>query len=943
MKTQKSKMELLKNKTAVIMITIFLIVSMGSSLMLMPSANAHSPAWPIQLHAFANANPPIAGVGQAINIGFWMNTPPPTANGPYGDRYGPYYVNVTNPDGTTTTQGPYISDDTGGTHFDYTPTTIGTYKFQMYFNGMTLTGTTNNPANSVGFATTQQQTFIGDYVLPAVSNVAILTVQQEPISLLPNTPLPTTYWQTPVNGMNVLNWNNITGAWLGLGRNANPIGAEMYNFSTNYNPFTTVVNSPHVMWTRPESFGGVVGGAFPGSTSYGLYYPSPQYERRYNPVIINGYLIYTDFPSSSTNPTSILGVDLYTGQVIWTDSTANNGGSDAAHSALSNGRVTQVSFGQVLNFVAPNQYGGIGYFWTTGTPDWITASRAVNSTTPGLHFSGSTYNLFDAKTGAYLLSVVNGTNLEKTVDANGDIIGYYLNSTLGTQRVNYNQQALPATYQLATNTNRTGTATASPMLEEWNSTLAILNNNWFSSQNGWSWRPASYGIVDFQGGVEWAQPVAANYTGLDYGIAGPLAFWAINSNTIILNTGVNWPGIALSFQVGWSIWAGYDSNTGEQLWIRNYTMDPFTSVSLNCEFLAGDGNFITETRETGNFTAYNMRTGNQVWSIAVGAQADTYNTIGAYQGAIAGKDLYMIGFGGDIWSINIDTGAINWYTNTTVLQGPAGTNTPYGVWPIWEQNGIGVADGKIFLEEGHEYSPPTFLGAKTLAVNATDGSLVWAIDGFSVNGLPYMAYGQINMIDGYNNEIEDFGQGPSATTVSAPSVGVTTATPITITGSVMDISAGAKQEEVAANFPNGLPAVSDASMEHFMEAVYMQQPMPNNTTGVPVTISVIDSNGNNRIIGTTTSDTTGQFGLTWTPDISGKYTVTATFAGSGGYYGSKAQTYFTASEAATPAPTNAPPAGLATNADLMTFIVGGVIAIIIVVAIATLLILRKRP
>ena len=106
---------------------------------------------------------------------------------------------------------------------------------------------------------------------------------------------------------------------------------------------------------------------------YGLYYPSPQYERRYNPVIINGYLIYTDFPSSSTNPTSIVGVDLYTGQVIWTDSTANNCGSDAAHSALSAGRVTQVSFGQVLNFVAPNQYGGIAYFWTTGTPDWITA------------------------------------------------------------------------------------------------------------------------------------------------------------------------------------------------------------------------------------------------------------------------------------------------------------------------------------------------------------------------------------------------------------------------------------------------------------------------------------------------------------------------------------------------------------------------------------------
>ena len=482
------------------------------------------------------------------------------------------------------------------------------------------------------------------------------------------------------------------------------------------------------------------------------------------------------------------------------------------------------------------------------------------------------------------------------------------------------------------------------MLEEWNSTLAILNNNWFASQNGWSWRPASYGIVDFQGGVEWAKPVAANYTGLDFGIAGPLAFWAINSNTIILNTGVNWPGIAISFQVGWSIWAAYDATTGNQLWIRNYTMDPYTSVSLNCEFLAGDGKFITETRETGNFTAYDMATGDQVWTIAVGAQADTYNTLGAYQGAIAGHDLYMIGFGGDIWSINIDTGAINWYTNTTVLQGPAGTNTPYGVWPIWEQNGIGVADGKIFLEEGHEYSPPTFLGAKTLAVNATDGSLIWAIDGFSVNGLPYMAYGQVNMIDGYNNEIEDFGQGPSSTTVSAPSVGVTTGAPITITGSVMDVSAGAKQEEVAANFPNGLPAVSDASMEQFMEAVYMQQSMPHNVTGVPVTISVVDGNGNYRIIGI---HNIRRHRPVWF-NI-GHLTFQANTLSSPHSLVQEDTTHHqlkhtsTASEAATPAPTNAPPTGLATTADLMTFIVGGVIAIIVAIAIATVLILRKRP
>jgi len=43
-----------------------------------------------------------------------------------------------------------------------------------------------------------------------------------------------------------------------------------------------------------------------------------------------------------------------------------------------------------------------------------------------------------------------------------------------------------------------------------------------------------------------------------------------------------------------------------------------------------------------------------------------------------------------------------------------------------------------------------------------------------------------------------------------------------------------------------------------------------------VTLSVVDSNGNSRVIGTTTSDASGTFAYTWTPYISGNYTITAT-------------------------------------------------------------------
>ena len=53
-----------------------------------------------------------------------------------------------------------------------------------------------------------------------------------------------------------------------------------------------------------------------------------------------------------------------------------------------------------------------------------------------------------------------------------------------------------------------------------------------------------------------------------------------------------------------------------------------------------------------------------------------------------------------------------------------------------------------------------------------------------------------------------------------------------IKGTVTDISAGTKQDQQAARFPNGVPAVSDESQSAWMEYVYMQKPRPTNVTGV---------------------------------------------------------------------------------------------------------------
>ena len=73
-------------------------------------------------------------------------------------------------------------------------------------------------------------------------------------------------------------------------------------------------------------------------------------------------------------------------------------------------------------------------------------------------------------------------------------------------------------------------------------------------------------------------------------------------------------------------------------------------------------------------------------------------------------------------------------------------------------------------------------------------------------------------------QIYCFGKGPSATTVTAsPKVSVN-GDSVLVEGTVIDTAAGTKQNEQAARFPNGVPAVSDASMSAWMEYVYMQKP-----------------------------------------------------------------------------------------------------------------------
>jgi hypothetical protein len=80
----------------------------------------------------------------------------------------------------------------------------------------------------------------------------------------------------------------------------------------------------------------------------------------------------------------------------------------------------------------------------------------------------------------------------------------------------------------------------------------------------------------------------------------------------------------------------------------------------------------------------------------------------------------------------------------------------------------------------------------------------------------------------------------------------------------------------------------------------------------------------------------------WTPDIPGKYTVVATFAGSNSYYASYAETSFGADQA--PEPTLSPTPQPQSIADqyFMPMSIGMIAAIAIVGVVLALLLMRRK-
>ena len=552
-------MKFAKKKNTAILIALLLIASMTT--LMMSSTNAHSPGWIIPTYAFINVSPNPVGIGQQAFVNFWIDKPTQTANGAYGDRWHNFTVTVTKPDGTTETLGPFTADDTGGTHTTYVPTVLGNYSFVFHFAGQTLLGENPAPTGSVN------PTTIGDYYSPSNSRTAILTVQEAPITGFPSTPLPSGYWQRPIFAENT-NWYTISGNWLGAGS---------YNATSNFAPYTTAPNTAHIVWTKPYAGtlmgGGLIGGEYGGDEVNSNYYSTAQYETKFAPIIMNGVLYNTIVPGSSTSPEGWVAVDLRTGQTLWTKTFPSTAQSGAFGTTAYNALIR----GILYDYTSPNQYGALAYLWDNEP------TVAPNT--------GSTYGLYDAMTGNWILNIVNATGATWVSGPTGELLGYYMNS-------------------------------ADRTINMWNLTRAIYRGPTGTGDlNNWLWRPQQGASIPWKYGLQWTTPMNTTMTAdngttvnidaayaASSGVPNPLSISKFADVIIVTNI----PGPTVAFnQPGYIVAEGYSTIDGHLLWgPLNITQTPWTRLSLSS---IGEGVWTIFTYETQSFTAYSTTSGQKLW------------------------------------------------------------------------------------------------------------------------------------------------------------------------------------------------------------------------------------------------------------------------------------------------------------------------------------------
>jgi len=634
-----------------------------------------------------------------------------------------------------------------------------------------------------------------------------------------------------------------------------------------YAPWNAPPESAHILWSMPT--GDVMGGLSGGDNWQIGYQYGDAYEGKFvGSIILSGVLYYNKYVAASPTQ-AIVAVDLHTGKVLW-ERSYDFGGS-------------RISTGQILTWLSLNNRGTWSYVWMT---------------------SGTNMYALDAKTGDLKYNMTNVPSGTIYYGSNGEMLKY--------QIVNYGTTENPNYHLLQWNSSWTVThGDAGYSSESWGSNIQGRSYN--ATERGYDIN-VSLPITRSPGSILTVFPT-------DRVIVGSATTEAVTLSAISLKYGEE--GRMIFSNAAWSappIWKDITSVSGSQSGWATFSQEEYVGIYW--------------TKENRVNYAFSLETGQFLWEAESQIYADAWggpsptSSYGPEKITAYGR-LFESSVGGIVYCYNITTGKLLWTYEATDKYAESYLTANWQLSPLF------ISDNKIYYGHlEHSTQEPKPRGAPFFALDVETGNVIWEIFGAfrqtGWGGRAILGDSIIVTMDTYDLQIYAIGKGPSAMTVTAPDVAVTTNTPILIRGTIMDVSPGTESDALKMRFANGVPVVSDACMSDWMLYVYKQFSEPH-VDGVVVRVDAIDPNGNYVTLGETVSDASGKFSFKFAPDKEGHYLIYTFFDGSASYYPANAQTDLLVMSST---------ANSSVNYALYAFIVG--IVLVIVVVLFGLLQFKKK-
>jgi hypothetical protein len=879
-------MQISKRKTTATAVSVFLLLAIAVSVIALPNANAQGS---VTTYPVIGATPNPVGVGQETLI--LMGITQALQSDLY--HWEGLTVTVDRPDGHTETLGPFETDSTGLTGTIYVPSMAGNFTLQVHFPQQVCEEGVSRGGIAPGT------------IMKASDSIKItLVVQDEPITYYPGHALPSEYWTRPIDDQ-LREWAPIAGNWLTTPRNYLAVGQD------------DAPDTAHILWTTPLTSGGLVGGSLDGYqgaedtvTNIG-YETGDAYEGKWggsfgggSSVTMGGKLYYQKYAAADPFKEMVC-VDLHTGEQLWSRVFLNN---------------LTLTRGQLLFWQTYDNQGVYDYLWATGNA----GTRALF----GLPSSaGNPWCAFDPFTGDFVYMLHSLPSGTFDYGPQGEMLVYTIDTRNGWMTM-WNSTNIPALYA--------GKDYASMAWAQWRPMGKIVNATdvagvTINGRDPFVAPTTPLGI----NGYQWNVSIPTDLTGSARAVfSGDKVFGYQIDRTQVTSWTLNLD----------------ESNgaLGRVLYEKSWTSVPSEWANGNLSIGFGavsniDGVFTVNAKETRLRYGFSLETGDYLWTIS-----EPIAMLGHLTGGPSGENGYIVygklisgTMSGVIQAYDVTDGQLSWSYDV---------RDPY-MQVLWSNNfPVGhliACDGKIYIANlEHSVNQPLPRGGPFICLNATTGDVIWRADGLFRQtvwgGRAVIGDSIIATMDTYDQRVYGIGKGPSATSVTAsPKVSVYGSS-VVVEGMVTDVSPGTEEYGLRARFPNGVPAVSDANMSDWMLYVYKQFERPANVMGVDVVVSVIDPNNNAYEVGRATSDSSGMYKVMFTPEVPGEYTIIASFAGSGAYYGSYAETALGVEEAPTATPEPTPTPVSVAELYFLPAVSGIIVAIIIVGALLALLLLKKR-